>query len=188
MASRSSIGWNYLVQIQIIFITLVLLSASVIMLPSICSHTYTAVQNWSLTVMCALPPWVMLYKANLRSHWNSNTGMLMPLLCLLYRYFFHLKKKCPEPQNNKKNPKVAPFVSMKFRYFFSHKDKTTANKCLQKPKYVWKFCNCSCHREAVKLPTDIWHSHSLPSNQDFSLVLKQEAVISYFKKAVLWNK
>lgn len=44
VTSRNFIGWNYLVQIEIIFITLVLLYASVIMLPSIDSHTYTPVQ------------------------------------------------------------------------------------------------------------------------------------------------
>jgi len=69
--------------------------------------------------MCALRLWLLSYKVNFRSHWKNNTtGMLMLLLHSLYRYFFLFKKNSPKTTTTTK-PELAPFMSMKFRYFLA---------------------------------------------------------------------
>lgn len=86
---------------------LVLLSASVIMLPSINSHTSPELEPDSDG---CFPSPVPLYKVNFRSHWkNYNTRMLVPLSYLLHRYFFSFEVKYPEPQKREKPPLTGIF-------------------------------------------------------------------------------
>lgn len=147
-ASRSSIRWNCLVQIEVVFTRLALLATFVTQccLPFVPTPTPQGrTEAWQ-----ALAPWVLLSKVNFRSHWK-NAGMLTPLLCFLYIYFFFLFKT--PHQNNEKNLERASFISMKFRFFLSIKKKFMIIS-LSRNQSIFENSITAASIEDVKLPTD----------------------------------